>query len=151
VPSFAETLAAQRLPEQPFEALDWSAIDPDHARRLYDEYAGRMDQALVDSFVKHYPAPGIAFGEAGPVDLSGLADLSDRVTVAEVAHRDAKAALAEAQAGVRRRYAELALAREARNDEVRALYRTGISAPALARALGLSVVRVTQIVAGARG
>jgi hypothetical protein len=151
MPTFAESLAAARPPQVPFESLDWSALHPDRRQPFYDSANGHVSQDHIDSYAKTYPAPGMAAGASGTVDLAPLVEAGERLVVAEVAARDARHAIADAQAESRRRNAELALARETRNDLLRSLYRAGVSGPTLARTLNLSVVRVSQIVAGARG
>ena len=124
-PTFAETLASYRSPRVPIAEADLSAIDPawhDRALAAYGWPDGTVEQSGLDGFARIHPVPADD-------------DLSELV----LAHEDRIAAQQSFEQADKRW-----------REELRAAYRAGSTAASLAEAVGLSQVRVQQLVAGAR-
>ena len=123
--SFAEALASYRSPRVPIAEADLSAIDPawhEQALKVYGWPDGTIEQDGLDGFARIHPA------NAGrEMDV-----------------------LAEATATRLAAIASLAEAEQAWREELRRAYANGATAVSLAEVVGLSAVRVQQLVAGAR-
>lgn len=121
--TFADALAAG--PRIPIAEADFGAAGPElvaRATELYGWPDGTIDQAVLTDYLATVLPPAAR-------DLGLLAD-------ATAARETARSELAEAEARWR--------------EELRAAYRAGATAAELAEAVGLSQVRVSQLVAGAR-
>ena len=150
--SLAETLAAYTYDDP--ETLDWSAVHPDHVARL--KAIGPTSQDVVDDYAAAFPAPGNVSVPSGGgrrtvFDLGPIVAASEAVleTVARVAEASEAAKVAKADlARARMLRAPMVAQRDAL---IRDAYAAGVTAGGLVGPTGLSLARVHQIVAGARG
>ena len=140
--------------------VDWSLFRPDaleHVQWLLrgqieaGEIPGNLLGGCLVSWGDRSKVASVKGGRRQPVDLAPIAEPAealrrseDNVALAKVNLERAKSRLDDA------RLAEK-VDRRALHEALRAVYAEGATAPALADAVGLSVPRINQIVAGGRG
>ena len=121
----------------PLAEIDWSLFDPDRIEHVQTKMlagpiaAGAVEAHDLAACLYTYGRPEIVRPKSGSqvVDISGIGPLRDRAQALRTAADAAQYELRQAMI---------------------AAYQAGATAPSLARASGLSLPRVHQIVAGSR-